>query len=196
MLHSNMGEPELDGFIKSIQSSFCASIFSCAEVCSVKHVVCTGVTDCNPAAAASCNVAPVLPQGLHIDPQMLTLSAGASAILDNLFFVIGNPGQGVLIPAPYYPAFDIDLQVCGSQAIACHGFHASCSWACLWECWQIACACLLNRAHTCLALIHAALHRRADACWCNRFLREVDVCWGLLKPSIGRLQHQSLREND
>ena len=50
-------------------------------------------------------------QGATVDPDHLTLSAGAGAILDNLFFMLGNPGDGVLIPAPYYPAFDIDLQV-------------------------------------------------------------------------------------
>ena len=50
-------------------------------------------------------------QGVMVDPEHLTLSAGAGAILDNLFFMLGNPGDGVLIPAPYYPAFDIDLQV-------------------------------------------------------------------------------------
>ncbi|KAK9826329.1 hypothetical protein WJX74_009564 [Apatococcus lobatus] len=50
-------------------------------------------------------------QGLKVDPEHLTLAAGAGAILDNLFFMLGNPGDGVLIPAPYYPAFDIDLQV-------------------------------------------------------------------------------------
>jgi aspartate/methionine/tyrosine aminotransferase len=33
-----------------------------------------------------------------------------SAILDNLFFCICDAGDSVLIPAPYYPAFDNDLQ--------------------------------------------------------------------------------------
>jgi hypothetical protein len=40
------------------------------------------------------------------------VSAGAGAVLDTLFFCLCNPGDGVLIPAPYYPAFDNDLQVC------------------------------------------------------------------------------------
>jgi hypothetical protein len=37
--------------------------------------------------------------------------AGCSAILDSLFYCLCDEGEGVLIPAPYYPAFDNDLQV-------------------------------------------------------------------------------------
>lgn len=36
--------------------------------------------------------------------------AGCSAILDNMFYCLCDEGDGVLIPAPYYPAFDNDLQ--------------------------------------------------------------------------------------
>jgi len=32
------------------------------------------------------------------------------SIIDNLFFCIAEPGDSVLIPAPYYPAFDNDLR--------------------------------------------------------------------------------------
>ena len=31
-------------------------------------------------------------------------------MLDSLFYCIGDASQSVLIPAPYYPAFDNDLQ--------------------------------------------------------------------------------------
>ncbi len=40
-----------------------------------------------------------------------------SAIIDNLFFVLGDEGDGVLIPAPYYPAFDNDLKVGGTPVV-------------------------------------------------------------------------------
>ena len=46
-----------------------------------------------------------------IDPDRLCVSAGAGAVIDNLFMTITSPGDGVLIPAPYYPAFDNDLRV-------------------------------------------------------------------------------------
>jgi aspartate/methionine/tyrosine aminotransferase len=49
---------------------------------------------------------------------MALQASGASAVLDNLFYVIGDAGEGVLIPAPYYPAFDNDLQVGGCVCVA------------------------------------------------------------------------------
>lgn len=49
-------------------------------------------------------------QGVDFNPQQhLTISSGCSAILDNLFYLLAESGSGVLIPAPYYPAFDNDL---------------------------------------------------------------------------------------
>uniref|UniRef100_A0A383VMM0 Aminotransferase class I/classII large domain-containing protein n=1 Tax=Tetradesmus obliquus TaxID=3088 RepID=A0A383VMM0_TETOB len=50
-------------------------------------------------------------QGVQIDPQHLSVLAGVGAVLDLLFQCIAEPGDGVLIPAPYYPAFDNDLRV-------------------------------------------------------------------------------------
>lgn len=38
------------------------------------------------------------------------LLSGSSCVLDSLFFCIADSGDGVLIPTPYYPAFDNDLQ--------------------------------------------------------------------------------------
>ncbi|KAG2426355.1 hypothetical protein HXX76_013112 [Chlamydomonas incerta] len=53
-------------------------------------------------------------KGISVDPDQLSVSAGAGAIIENLFHCIAGPGDVVLIPAPYYPAFDNDLQVkCG-----------------------------------------------------------------------------------
>jgi 1-aminocyclopropane-1-carboxylate synthase len=46
-----------------------------------------------------------------VHPNDLCISTGCGAILDNLFLTITAPGDGVLIPAPYYPAFDNDLRV-------------------------------------------------------------------------------------
>eukprot|EP00798_Chlamydomonas_sp_ICE-L_P025313 gene25313-10969_t len=47
--------------------------------------------------------------GVSVDPNNICIQAGAGAILDNLFWAIGDAGQGVLIPAPCYPQFDKDL---------------------------------------------------------------------------------------
>jgi len=53
---------------------------------------------------------PAAPAGT-VDPDQLCISAGCNAIIDNLAFAICAPGDGVLIPAPYYQAFDNDLLV-------------------------------------------------------------------------------------
>ena len=56
----------------------------------------------------------ILAKGNHsvkVHPGELCISAGCGAILDNLFMCITEPNDGVLIPAPYYPAFDNDLRV-------------------------------------------------------------------------------------
>ncbi|KAG2483578.1 hypothetical protein HYH03_017585 [Edaphochlamys debaryana] len=50
-------------------------------------------------------------KGIPVDPEHLAVSAGAGAVLDNVFHCIAGPGDAVLIPAPYYPAFDNDLEV-------------------------------------------------------------------------------------
>jgi aspartate/methionine/tyrosine aminotransferase len=47
----------------------------------------------------------------HINPSHIVLAAGASAILNNLFFVLGDVGDACLIPAPYYAAFENDMNL-------------------------------------------------------------------------------------
>ena len=57
-----------------------------------------------------------------VHPDQLCVSAGCGAVIDNLFLAITSPGDGVLIPAPYYPAFDTDLRVRnGTVAGPVHG---------------------------------------------------------------------------
>lgn len=48
--------------------------------------------------------------GFSFDPSKLCISSGCTAIIDNLIYALCDEGDGVLIPAPYYPAFDNDLQ--------------------------------------------------------------------------------------
>lgn len=47
----------------------------------------------------------------NIEPKHVALSAGAAAILHNLFFLLGDAGDACLIPAPYYAAFENDMNV-------------------------------------------------------------------------------------
>jgi hypothetical protein len=37
---------------------------------------------------------------------------GAGSVIDLLLHCVADAGDAVLIPAPYYPAFDNDLKVC------------------------------------------------------------------------------------
>lgn len=47
----------------------------------------------------------------NYDPKNLVVSAGASAILEILSFCMFNPGEKILLPAPYYSGFETDLEV-------------------------------------------------------------------------------------
>jgi aspartate/methionine/tyrosine aminotransferase len=48
-----------------------------------------------------------------IDPEGIVVGAGCNAVLENLCVSLAEPGQGVMIPLPYYAAFEFDL---GSRA--------------------------------------------------------------------------------
>lgn len=41
----------------------------------------------------------------------IAIAAGAGAIIENLAFLLADAGDSAILPAPYYPAFDNDLQV-------------------------------------------------------------------------------------
>jgi aspartate/methionine/tyrosine aminotransferase len=47
----------------------------------------------------------------HIQPKHVALMAGAAAVLNNLFFVLGEVGDACLIPTPYYTAFENDMNL-------------------------------------------------------------------------------------
>ncbi|KAL3923267.1 MAG: hypothetical protein SGILL_001753 [Bacillariaceae sp.] len=49
----------------------------------------------------------------QLDPDGIVVGAGCNAVLENLCISLAEPGQGVMIPTPYYAAFDFDL---GSRA--------------------------------------------------------------------------------
>ena len=49
-----------------------------------------------------------LPDG-RLDPEGLVVGAGCNAVLENLCLCLAEPGEAVLIPKPYYAAFEFDL---------------------------------------------------------------------------------------
>lgn len=48
--------------------------------------------------------------GVDMQANQIAVGSGASAILDMMMYAICEPGDGVLIPAPYYAGFDHDLK--------------------------------------------------------------------------------------
>lgn len=67
-----------------------------------------GVPECQAAVAGL--MERHMLKGHSVDPNHIVIAAGCSALLDNLFWCISDAGDGILIPAPYYPAFDNDLK--------------------------------------------------------------------------------------
>lgn len=51
-------------------------------------------------------------QGAEIKAEDIFMSNGVTSLLNTIFLPLADAGEGVLIPAPYYPAFDMDLMVC------------------------------------------------------------------------------------
>ena len=47
----------------------------------------------------------------HVSPQHVGLGSGAAALLNALFFLLGQPGDACLIPRPYYAAFENDMEL-------------------------------------------------------------------------------------
>jgi 1-aminocyclopropane-1-carboxylate synthase len=57
--------------------------------------------------------------GRSLAPDNIAVASGASAILENLAFVLCDPGEVILIPSPYYSGFDHDLAL-RSDAVLRH----------------------------------------------------------------------------
>lgn len=50
-----------------------------------------------------------IPSGFKLDTDGIVLGAGCNAVLENLCFTLTEPGDAVLLPTPYYAAFEFDL---------------------------------------------------------------------------------------
>ncbi len=48
--------------------------------------------------------------GRVFDPAQIAVLAGAGSVLEILFYVLGDPGDGVLVPTPSYAGFWLDLE--------------------------------------------------------------------------------------
>ena len=48
-------------------------------------------------------------RGLPVAPDDLIIVSGATAALDIAATVLCDPGEAIIVPSPYYGAFDVDL---------------------------------------------------------------------------------------
>jgi aspartate/methionine/tyrosine aminotransferase len=55
--------------------------------------------------------------GLEVNPNHLILSSGCVGLLVSLSLLLFEPGDAVLIPTPYYPAFDQDFLILGHVTV-------------------------------------------------------------------------------
>ena len=75
-----------------------------------------GTAQCRAAVGA--HLSRVLGRGEYeVDPERLVVGAGCNAVLENLLFTIADAGEAVLIPRPYYAAFEFDLAARARMAI-------------------------------------------------------------------------------
>ena len=47
----------------------------------------------------------------QIDPENVVVGSGCVSLLNSLFYCLAEEGDAVLIPAPYYAAFESDMKV-------------------------------------------------------------------------------------
>lgn len=55
--------------------------------------------------------------GREFEPQQISVLAGAGSVLEILFYALGDPGDGVLVPTPSYAGFRGDLELRNGLAI-------------------------------------------------------------------------------
>jgi len=55
--------------------------------------------------------------GREFAPEEISVLAGAGSVLENLFYTLGDPGDGVLVPTPSYNGFWLDLELRAGVAI-------------------------------------------------------------------------------
>ena len=59
--------------------------------------------------------------GAVVNPEHLIIGAGVTSLLTELSVLLFNPNDAVLVPAPYYPAFDADFRnIGGVVTVAVH----------------------------------------------------------------------------
>lgn len=84
-----------------------------------------GREDCKQSLAAYIEDLCSLERG-RLQQEGLIVGAGCNAVLENLCFTLADPGDSVLIPTPYYAAFEFDLVARAGltvQAVTTEAYH-------------------------------------------------------------------------
>ena len=55
--------------------------------------------------------------GVHYEPNQIVVSCGAKHSLHNVFFAILNPGDEVIVPAPYWVSYPEQIQMTGASMV-------------------------------------------------------------------------------
>ena len=63
--------------------------------------------------------------GLEYDPTQVVVSSGAKHALHNVFAALLNPGDEVIIPAPYWVSYEAIVQLTGAEAVIVQTAQAS-----------------------------------------------------------------------
>ena len=88
----------------------------------------------------------VLALSNQMDPDGIVVGAGCNAVLENLCICLAEPGEGVMIPTPYYAAFEFDLV---ARAGKCKDYKlSSCAWHEILICGNIVRKSLIRIIHS------------------------------------------------
>jgi aspartate/methionine/tyrosine aminotransferase len=140
-------------------------------------------------AAVATHMERVLCRGSYaIDPDKLIIGAGCNAVLENLLFSIADAGEGVLVPRPYYAAFEFDLKARADLTVLpvglCQGSGLeAASYYPTPEALEASYSAALARGITPRALLLSSPNNPLGVCYPAETLRDV-WAWSESKPNL------------
>lgn len=135
-----------------------------STACAMDSLAAAGWQPC-PAGAHTADMLCCLCDSADRYLTALLFIAGCTAIIDNLIYALCDEGDGVLIPAPYYPAFDNDLQACCHRRCCCSLLLMVCCPCCVYA-----------RLRPAITSMRAALHLIVSAAACRVLIKSQAKC--------------------
>ncbi len=109
VLNFSVGEPDF-----STPAHVCAAGSAAIEAGHTRYTAVSGIPELREAICARYREK----QGLSYDPEQVQVSCGGKHGLYNIFQAILNPGDEVLIPAPYWVSYPPMVQLAGGVPVA------------------------------------------------------------------------------